>query len=147
MKIYLAQHGRCTSEQEDPAKPLTKQGENDSSKIARFLKRAGIIPSKIIHSGKLRAKQTAVIFSKHLDVQAVEQTDGIAPMDDPQKLLGMLEDGLMVVGHLPHLSNAAHAMIGAKSVRFTYSGVLCLEESEKNWVIKWYITPELITSL
>jgi phosphohistidine phosphatase len=142
MKIYLVQHGEAKSEMEDPKRPLNELGLRATEAIASAMKDK-ISISKIYCSKKLRAKETAEIFSKHLGVK-VESVDGLKPMDDIQNALDLIEDNVMFVGHLPYLSRLASKLITGSSepeiVKFTYSGVLCLEKEEK-WRLVFYELP------
>ncbi|RLD16037.1 MAG: phosphohistidine phosphatase SixA, partial [Caldiserica bacterium] len=67
MRIYLVQHAEAKPKEEDPERPLTEKGVLNAKKVAEFLK-GKIKPSCIYHSDKLRAKQTAKIFSEILGV-------------------------------------------------------------------------------
>ena len=62
MKLYLVQHGEACAEDVDPERPLTAQGRADVERLAAFLQQAGIQVGRVIHSGKLRAEQTAEPF-------------------------------------------------------------------------------------
>ena len=57
MKLYLVQHGEACAKEVDAERPLTDQGKRDIDRLAAFLKQAGIQVSRVIHSGKLRAKK------------------------------------------------------------------------------------------
>ncbi|MES9849230.1 MAG: histidine phosphatase family protein, partial [Candidatus Thiodiazotropha sp.] len=59
MKLYLVQHGEACKKEVDPDRPLTDRGREDIDRLATFLKQAGIRPDRVVHSGKLRAMQTA----------------------------------------------------------------------------------------
>ncbi len=51
--------------------------------------------SRILHSGKLRAKQTAEALSEHLHpTGGSSETDGLAPLDDPTIWAGRLAEEL-----------------------------------------------------
>ena len=63
MRLYLVQHGEARSEAEDPERSLTIRGEEETKKISDAAKRLGIRPSRIYHSGKKRAEQTAGIIA------------------------------------------------------------------------------------
>ena len=63
MRLYLVQHGEAKSEAEDPERSLTKRGEEETGKVSVAAKRLSIRPSKIHHSGKKRAEQTAGIIA------------------------------------------------------------------------------------
>lgn len=153
MYLYLVQHGEAKKEEEDPRRPLTDKGREDVTKVARHIAehaRTGI--KKIIHSGKLRAEQTAQIMASYLrPLEGVERAEGLDPLADPEiwseRLSGMGED-LMIVGHLPHLSNLASKLVcgrtDKKVVEFRMGGVVCLKRDDKEWSVCWILTPEVV---
>lgn len=59
MKLYLVQHGEASAKTVDPERPLTELGRTDVEQLARFLGEAGVRIERVMHSGKLRAVQTA----------------------------------------------------------------------------------------
>jgi phosphohistidine phosphatase len=151
MYLYLIQHGEAKSKEEDPERPLSEQGINDVTKVARMVPPLGI--SRIFHSGKLRAEQTAVIYGKHIGAE-VSETDGLNPMDDPATWANHLKDegvDTMLVGHLPHLGKLASLLLcanpDAEAVAFRMGGVLCLEKTGKPqnpWTFQWMLIPEML---
>ena len=64
MKLYLVQHGEAHAKNVDPERPLTERGHGDVARLAAFLSRAGVRVERVIHSGKLRAEQTAGVLAK-----------------------------------------------------------------------------------
>ncbi len=149
MKIYLVQHGKAYTKEEDPERRLTEEGIKETEKIAKYLYEVGVKPRKILHSGKTRARMTAEILSKYLGVDNVEETKGINPLDEPDIIIEKLEEidyDVMIVGHLPHLSRLTSKLLGSEGeiVKFRYSGVLSLKKTEEGYRIEWYITPDLI---
>ncbi|MEW6213699.1 MAG: phosphohistidine phosphatase SixA [Nitrospirota bacterium] len=153
MLFYLVQHAEAKREEEDPARGLTEKGLQDIRKVAAFAADLNIRVSLIFHSGKKRALQTAQVLADHLKPErGITQTDGLAPMDDPQiwfeNLLRKDED-TMLVGHLPHLARlVAMLLCGDKeknAVNFKMGGIVCLKRFEKvKWAIEWMIIPEVI---
>lgn len=84
MFLYLVQHGEAKREDEDPARGLSKKGRDDALKVAAFVERMKIPVTRILHSNKARAQQTAQILAGLLKPKkGVSETDGLAPMDDP----------------------------------------------------------------
>lgn len=73
MKLYLVQHGEAKRKEEDPSRPLTNKGIKDAEKVAKYISKLEVKAKKIFHSGKLRAKQTAEIYAKHLKPEKVFQ--------------------------------------------------------------------------
>ena len=155
MRLYLVQHAEAKPQAEDPARPLSEKGREDIRRVANFIKAKGIEVSKIFHSGKLRAKQTAEVLAEGISsTGGIEESEGLAPLDDPgiwaQRLREGTED-LMLVGHLPHLSKLAGLLLAGdperKVVGFRNGGVVCLERDEDgNWSVGWVLTPELLAA-
>ena len=152
MQIYLIQHGDAKPEEEDPERPLSETGIRETEGIAAKLQKLGTKPAKIFHSPKLRARQTADLFSSALKADS-EEIDGLKPMDDPNTVKEMLptleETGTyMFVGHLPHMEKlAALLLTGSPEPPIhisRYSSPLCLEQKEGAWRIKFYLLPELL---
>lgn len=153
MKIYLVQHGEAVAKEVDPERPLTEQGVTDVQRVARALKHAGVEVKRVIHSGKLRAQQTAEILATEIaPMLQLETSDLINPNDDPvafdlQTACG--SRGTMVVGHLPFMAKLlSHLVIGDDShmlAAYQPGSVVCLELIEKdNWQINWMVRPELL---
>jgi phosphohistidine phosphatase len=84
MRLYLVQHGEAKREEEDPSRPLTENGRIEVERVAEFLARAGVKVDRILHSGRLRAAQTAEILARHLrPSKGVERAEGLDPLADP----------------------------------------------------------------
>ncbi len=156
MRLYLSQHGLAKEKGENPERPLSDQGREDVARVAGFLSLfEKPRPARILHSGKLRARQTAEMFAEGWGSLPVEETQHLDPNDDPSLWLAELDsmdDGsvcneLMLVGHLPHLQHLASLLLCGdpeKSlVRFRNGGVVCLEQSEEGWTLCWQVNPTL----
>lgn len=152
MKLYLVQHGQQNPKEIDPEKNLSEKGEKDVEKIAAFLKKAGISILDIYHSGKARARQTAEILARGINLEnEIIEKERIAPMDPIDTIEIELEKrmgDLMIVGHLPYLNKLASFLLTGNSdkeiILFQQGGVLCLEKVERKWQISWMIIPELV---
>jgi phosphohistidine phosphatase SixA len=66
MAVYLVQHGKSLPKEKDPAKGLSDTGRQETLKIADVAKMYQVPVSRIGHSGKARAEQTAQIFREVL---------------------------------------------------------------------------------
>ncbi len=81
MQVYLVQHGLAKSKEEDPARPLTAAGREEVERVARAAAAAGVRPASILHSGKLRAGQTAEIFAAHTkSAEGAHAVEGLDPL-------------------------------------------------------------------
>jgi phosphohistidine phosphatase len=153
MFLYLVRHGEAKTKEEDPAQGLTEKGVRDVRKVAAFAGAVSLTAGRIVHSGKTRAMQTAQILAEHIKPhEGVSETDGLAPMDDPElwmkRILERNED-IMLVGHLPYMNRLASGLLcGDKEkgiVDFKAGSLLCLKLSEDaRWTVEWMIVPEVI---
>lgn len=152
MKVYLVQHAEPKPKDEDPERPLSEKGQDDLKKMTSFLEGKNIKVSSIMHSGKLRAMQTAEILSEAIESPGgVEETEGLKAKDDPgvwgNKLQKEGED-VMLVGHLPHMGKLAGLLIADDPekdvISFKMGGVVCLGNDEGYWSVQWMVTPDLL---
>ena len=152
MLLYLVQHGKAKSKDEDPDRPLTAEGRREVEAVMLLMMRyGGVTAARVAHSGKLRAAETARIIGSKLDVEVMEE-DGLKPMDDPSVWAGRLDDDaddLMLVGHLPHLPKLASLLLcgdpDAGVVEFSNGGVVCLRFEDGSWALEWSIPPSLVS--
>jgi phosphohistidine phosphatase len=153
LKLYLMQHGEAVWEEHDPTRPLTEKGRADAERVVRYaVEHAGVSVGRILHSGKLRAQQTAEIWREHLPTAVIADADGLDPTASPdiwsERLVREVED-LVLVGHRPHLARLAGRLLCGDSAREVVNvqngGVVCLERSEHGaWSACWALTPEII---
>ncbi|MES9923841.1 MAG: phosphohistidine phosphatase SixA [Candidatus Thiodiazotropha endolucinida] len=153
MKLYLVQHGEACNKEVDPDRPLTDQGREDIDRLATFLKQAGIRPDRVIHSGKLRAMQTAERLTDAIAPGlTLEANGGINPNDDPKAVELHKEGGgkeIMAVGHLPFMAKLVSQLLLGDSdkpiIAYKPGSVVCLERVDNlSWRVNWMIRPELL---
>ena len=146
--LYLVQHGQATTEEQDPERPLTEVGVTEVAAVVQHgIERAGVRASRVVHSGKTRARQTAEAWAARLGVDA-EESDGLAPNDDPATWAGRLagtSEALMLVGHLPHLSRLCALLIRGVPeppvVLFRPGGLVGLERTDAAWAVALVLPP------
>jgi phosphohistidine phosphatase len=155
MDLYLMQHGQSTSDAENPERPLTVAGRAAVQRIAARARAAGVRVGHCVHSGKLRAEQTAGVLVSEIGVAAsVEARPGLAPNDPvaptAQWLRGVSEhQALALVGHLPFLDRLASLLVAgdedAQVVRFRMGGLVKLEpkQDRDGFAVAWAIPPDL----
>lgn len=151
MLIYLVQHGKAKPKEEDPNRPLNEQGEKDLNAVAKFLKKININVESIMHSEKLRAKETAEILAKGVNLKkGIQEIPGLLPNDNIipiSTFINQESNNLMLVGHLPFMGKLTSFLTTEKEdnnvVEFQQGSVVCLEKNEetKGYSIKWMITP------
>ena len=80
MRVYLVQHGRAKSKEEDPQRRLTDKGIGEVQKVADFLRPLELRIDAVWHSGKARAQQTAELLAEAVsDRDRVVQREGLGP--------------------------------------------------------------------
>jgi phosphohistidine phosphatase len=153
MKLYLVQHGDAVPGETDTARALSQKGRRDVRRLGEFLARNGIAVSRIIHSGKLRAQQTAEAIASRLPTSvSAEARDCLNP-DDPARaaaqVLLKLDDDTLVVSHLPLLGKLASRLVTGRKqpgvVTFVPGTAVCLECAESGaWTVSWMVKPEIL---
>lgn len=114
MDFYIVRHGPAEERGEawpdDRKRPLTSDGKDKTSEAARGLRALGVSPDMIFTSPLVRARQTAEIVAKELDLASrVRETDHLEPGALAYPLLvemaeaAPLAGAVMVVGHEPDL--------------------------------------------
>lgn len=152
MTLYLVRHGEAHGASDDASRTLTKEGERNVRKVARFLFEAGISVSEIVHSGKTRARQTALLLAEQISpLKNATESEGLAPLAEPspwRSALTQKVDDLMMVGHLPFLARLSSLLLCGNDgnfIDFSPGGVVCLVKTESgSWHFKWAIMPELL---
>ena len=153
MNLYLVQHGHAVAKEVDPGRPLNPQGEQDVKRLAEFLGKSGINVARILHSGKMRAHQSAEFLADKLLLKGeVEAITGINPNDSVEDFadkLHKLKQDTMLVGHLPFMARLASYLTTGNAdheiVDYQPGSIVCLElDAEQHWRIRWMIRPDLI---
>ena len=153
MKLYLVQHGEACSKDLDPERPLTDQGRADVERLAGFLKQSNIQIDRIIHSGKLRARQTAECLANAIAPGTDLETSGLINPNDNPKAFDWQSDSwdrdTLIVGHLPFMAGLVAHLLVAEDDRiitaFQPGTALCLEHIDGDqWQLNWMVRPELL---
>lgn len=148
LTLYFAQHGLAVDKADDPARPLSVTGSQQTNGIANLLRSRSVPVANIFHSGKLRAEQTAEIFATELHLPSPQATGHFSPNDDVSATAQILTtDQALYIGHLPHIERLlAYLLTGDESnhtISFRNSAVACLQKEDDSFRLNWYITPEL----
>jgi phosphohistidine phosphatase len=152
MALYLVQHGKSYSKDQDPEQGLTETGIDEVKLIAQVAKGYQVVAGTIFHSEKKRAAQTAELFSAALQSDKnIQQTSGIKPLDDVKALAESLTsaDNTMYVGHLPFMERLTSYLVTGSTdftvFKFQNGGIVCLDQSSDSgtWFIKWALMPHI----
>lgn len=151
MELFFAQHGKAVSKEEDPDRPLTEEGRQETRRTAQRMAASGVPVHEIWHSGKLRARETAEIFAQALGpIRELRARDDLGPTDDPTSAVEAARtsgNAVLLVGHKPFMSRLPSLLLtgdpeaGAVDVR--HSAVGALKETDEGWALRWYLPPHL----
>ncbi len=155
MHVYLVQHGAAMPKDENPERPLSESGREDVKRVASFLARSRVSAARVMHSGKLRAVETALLLADVLGPSKIveENADQLAPNDSVEPMFAAIDgwtEDTIVVGHLPFMSKLTSKLVTGNEdetvVHFKPGAVACLERGENGggWTVQWFIRPELL---
>jgi phosphohistidine phosphatase len=147
--IYLMRHADAVSDEENPARPLSRKGREQVERVCQSLARVpGFRPSQVWHSPLARSRETAELLAKDLGLQApLVLVKGISPDDDPTAIASVLDAAEMdvaLVGHEPHLGVLASLLVHGPErsgvfYPFAKASVLALSRRGKRWQSEWLI--------
>jgi phosphohistidine phosphatase len=153
LNLYILQHGDAEAEEVDPQRPLSEQGRQDVRLLATHLQKHGVQLGAIMHSGKLRAEQSASLMAETLapEVKPIV-ADGLKPKDDPAMFASaIMPQGkdIMVVSHMPLVSRLCSVLLtGYADTEFaSVPGTLfCLDNQSGIWQLRFMLRPEFLTA-
>jgi phosphohistidine phosphatase len=154
MKLYLVQHGRATSKEDNPRRPLTDAGRAELERMADLVRPLGLAVDAAWDSGKERASQSAAILAGAFNVRG-EQTSrsGLGAKDDVTAFgdeLAAAGRDVLVVGHQPFLGKLAAYLLtdsdATEPVAFRNGGIVHLsDDRQAKWQLEWAVTPDLLS--
>jgi len=120
MLLYLIRHAEAADTAPDNARALTARGRHEVATLAHFLRRTkAFCPDEIRHSPLVRARETAQLLARDLDLKApLRETAGLTPEDDPHTIVAALAGvthAVALVGHEPHLGALASLLVTGTS--------------------------------
>ena len=145
MISIIVQHGVNISKEENPDKPLSAKGREQIKNLVNFLNVIKWCPERIIHSGKLRAAETAEIGGKGTGCTQIEVEEYLNPNDDPERLIKELvdtDDNILVVGHMPFLGELVKKITRSKEndvIDITHGSPLMVTKKDSRLIVDTYI--------
>ena len=155
MRLYLVQHGEALPEETDEKRPLSEGGKMDVQSMAEFLDESGVSIGRLLHSGKLRAQQTAEYIARAIFPGGKIETSQKMAANDPvarfAQQIGDWNTDVMLIGHLPFMARLVAKLITGNEdnqvVTFLPGSIVCLERDELGmWSIAWMLRPELLST-
>ena len=125
MHLYLIRHGIAAEPEAyetDEERPLTKEGDRKTRKVAQRLYELEIQFDLILTSPLMRATQTAQILQTVGLSTQIEESSALAPSGDIENWLEWYQQwqetgspSLALVGHQPDLGNWAETLLWGKT--------------------------------
>lgn len=116
MRLILVRHGDALPAHDDAARVLSRRGREDVARLAARLAAEGVRPGEILHSGLVRARETAEILAAALQPpRGVAVMRGIRPDDDEGPAAAELaahDDDLIVVTHMTLVERLTARLLG-----------------------------------
>ncbi len=113
-------------------RPLNRRGNSEAEAISRRLLELQLIPTMLVTSSALRARQTADIVARELGVSARslrrEETLYLAPAQDILRIVqstGPRIPHLMIVGHNPGITEVANLLSAAPQIDDLPTAAVC----------------------
>jgi phosphohistidine phosphatase len=127
--IWFLRHGQAEdSAEDDAARKLTEKGRRQAESAGKALAAMGVEIDACLTSPKIRARDTAEVACRELDVEA-EQTDALRGGEfDPEELAAGRGE-VLLVGHEPDMHRAIQAATGGL-VKLKKGGVGAVEGRE-----------------
>jgi phosphohistidine phosphatase len=151
MIIYLARHGDYLNGNDDFTRGLSERGRADIAAVAKEMLNKGVHIRATLHSGKLRAQQTAEIMADELMPSSViSMVEGLAPNDNPvafeMQHFPRMASETLIVGHLPFMGLLVSHLLTGDPERspeaFEAGTVVCLNQAEDGkWSKLWAVHP------
>lgn len=105
MESIIVHHGEAVDASVNPERPLSKKGQEQFVKLAQFLNIINWKPDIIIHSGILRAFESAAIVAATFNCE-VTVNNSINPNGNPDDIMQYLlreKRNVIVVTHKPFI--------------------------------------------
>jgi len=155
MNLYCVRHGEAECAEVNPDRPLTENGRQEVERVANYLSDHDVKVAHVMHSTKLRAKQTAEIFAEAMMPGHVTECDSILDEDaNVRAVMDMIptwSDDTLIVGHLPFMPKLISGLVIGDPdvypiVNYPPSGIVCLQHFDhQRWIIQWILNPSLVS--
>ena len=133
-------------------KSLNELGKAQANKTADFLKENKVQYSNhILHSSKLRSKQTAEIIAHKLALNNIVPHPALepdAPVESLSEIIHHLTNDTLMVGHLPNLELISNFLLSGSyqkpTIAIAPSGIACFKNEMGKWILQWFTNPTLL---
>lgn len=154
MRLYLVRHCDAVHPVEHPERPLSADGREQARTLAAWCARSGVRVDEIVHSGVLRAAETADALAAALRPErGVRAEPGLRPGDSARHAVDHLrfgEGSRIVVTHLPIVAHMASLLLTGtergEPLVFRTGSAAALEGEGEHWSLEWLVHPALLAA-
>ena len=142
-KLFLVRHAKASLEDPDVLdvqRKITEEGKHQVIEFIKYLKQENIKPDLIVCSNAVRARQTAQLIAKGLDlsengvyIEPRLYEENVTFLMETIKEVSDLVGGLMIVGHNPTLSWFASYLSNNPAVNLETCGMFAIEFDIQSW--------------
>jgi phosphohistidine phosphatase len=157
MKCYFLRHGAAAESADWPGedfdRPLTAAGRERMAGEAKAMARLSLHLEVIVTSPLVRAKQTAEIVAKALQLRdRLVEDDRLGLGFDPRRLASILVEragagAIMLVGHEPGMSTTIGHIVGGARIDFKKGSLACVsvhDPSTPHGELLWLVPPSVL---
>lgn len=154
MHLYCMRHGEACSADVDPQQALTVQGQKDVAAVGLFLRSKSFHIDHILHSPKLRARQTAELIAKIVPASQITETNQLLGHDSALEplieMIRSLGEDTLLVSHLPFIGHLVQTLLVGKvqhhsMINYQPGTLVCLKLChEHHWLLDWVVHPRLV---
>ncbi len=150
MKLYAMRHCEALSSLDDPLRALSSKGRREAIVMADYLSSQEAQIAHVLHSPKLRTKQTAEIIALALPIDKITACDTLLNEEmDVMPLVDMIEQwhtDTLLVGHMPFIprliASLSQTNVEAVMQNFITGTCVCLERHDSGlWQQQWRHSP------
>ena len=152
--LYLVRHANAPSNNSkiaDHNRPLDLRGEEDASSMGNRLRERTLLPTHIITSSAMRAKTTARILAKTINIPIqdliIDERLYEAESNDVLTIIHELDNEVqcaMLIGHNPTFTYLINALSGSQIDNVPTYGIATLRFSSNTWSMIGQVQGELL---
>ena len=154
-ELYIMRHGEAAAGADDAARPLSDVGLASAQSVAALARRGDVKVDTIVHSGLVRAGQTADVLANSLayDSDPDSRPDMKADDDIHPTLEWLLaapdSQTICLVGHVPFLDRLIGALTTGSDSNSPASlapaglAKLARPADSDDFAISWIVTPQI----
>jgi phosphohistidine phosphatase len=155
MKLYFLRHAAALDGTDDAKRPLSPHGRKQARKLARFLKRSGVVFDAAFSSPLVRARQTGEIVVDITNEAApikLELVEALLNSTSQAEFDQWIEGSprrkhILLVGHEPTMSARVRKLLGVEHsgmMELVKGALACVKVEGEQVTLKFLITPKAL---